>query len=79
LRPSVVTRKTSFGSHSPTGAQAIARLLSLIETWERQGKDFFETAQATIAAGSYYTDFANSDTGNAHVFVNLWLFLGCTA
>lgn len=50
LRPAVVTRKTSFGSRSPAGAQAFARLLSLIETWQRQDQDFFATAQATIAA-----------------------------
>jgi hypothetical protein len=46
LRPAVVTRKTSFGSR----AQAFARLLSLIETWERQDQDFFATAQAAVAA-----------------------------
>jgi transposase len=50
LRPAVVTRKTSFGSRSLAGAQAFARLLSLIETWQRQDQDFFATAQATIAA-----------------------------
>jgi transposase len=50
LRPAVVTRKTSFGSRSPAGAQAFARLLSLIETWKRQDQDFFATAQATVAA-----------------------------
>lgn len=50
LRPAVVTRKTFFGSRSAAGAQAFARLLSLIETWERQDQDFFATAQAAIAA-----------------------------
>jgi len=50
LRPAVITRKTSFGSRSPAGAQAFARLLSLIETWERQDQDFFAAAQAAIAA-----------------------------
>ncbi|MCZ7574955.1 MAG: IS66 family transposase [Ardenticatenaceae bacterium] len=44
LRPAVVTRKTSFGSRSRQGAFAFVRLLSLIETWERQGKDFYSTA-----------------------------------
>lgn len=44
LRPAVVTRKTSFGSRSKQGAQAFARLRSLIQTWERQGLDFFDTA-----------------------------------
>ena len=48
LRPAVVTRKTSFGSRSKRGAQDFARLLSLIQTWERHGKDFFDTARATL-------------------------------
>jgi transposase len=49
LRPAVVTRKTSFGSRSKQGAQAFARLLSLIQTGERQGEDFFTTAHAALA------------------------------
>jgi len=44
LRGAVVTRKTSFGSRSKRGAQAFARLLSIIMTWERQGKDFLTIA-----------------------------------
>ena len=50
LRPAVVTRKTSFGSRSKEGAQAFARLLSLIQTGERQGEDFFSSAHAALAA-----------------------------
>lgn len=49
LRPAVVTRKTSFGSRSKSGAHAFARLLSLIQTWERQGLDFFTTAHTSLA------------------------------
>ena len=49
LRPAVVTRKTSFGSRSQRGAQAFARLLSLIRTWESQGLDFFDTASSTLS------------------------------
>ncbi len=49
LRPAVITRKTSFGSRSKAGAQAFARLLSLIQTWHIQEKDFFSTARATIS------------------------------
>jgi transposase len=53
LRGAVVTRKTSFGSRSKRGAHAFARMLSIIMTWERQGKDFFTTAhQALIDACS---------------------------
>lgn len=48
LRPAVVTRKTSFGSRSKQGAHAFARLLSLIQTWESQGLDFFEIARNTL-------------------------------
>lgn len=49
LRPAVVTRKTSFGSRSKRGAQAFARLLSLIRTWDSQDLDFFETARASLS------------------------------
>lgn len=49
LWPAVVTRKTSFGSRSNRGAQAFARLLSLIRTWESQDLDFFETARASLS------------------------------
>ena len=53
LRGAVVTRKTSFGSRSKRGAHAFARMLSIIMTWERQGKDFFSTAhQALVDAYS---------------------------
>jgi transposase len=53
LRGAVVTRKTSFGSRSKRGAQAFARMLSIIMTWERQGTDFFTTAhQALVDARS---------------------------
>ena len=51
LRPAVVTRKTSFGSRSKAGAHAFARLLSLIQTWERQGLDFFTTAHTSLTEG----------------------------
>jgi transposase len=53
LRGAVVTRKTSFGSRSKRGAHAFARMLSIIMTWERQGKNFFTTAhQALVDARS---------------------------
>jgi transposase len=48
LRPAVVIRKTSFGSRSRQGTLAFARLLSLIQTWERQDKDFFTTAYSAL-------------------------------
>jgi hypothetical protein len=55
LRPAVVTRKTSFGSRSKVGAHAFARLLSLIQTWERQGQDFFTMAHTALAEGCSQT------------------------
>ncbi len=45
LRPAVVTRKTSFGSHSKMGAQAFARLLSVIMSWDKQDISFFEQGE----------------------------------
>jgi len=50
LRPAVVTRKTSFGSRSKQGAQAFARLLSLIRSWEAQGRDFFSMATSVLSS-----------------------------
>lgn len=49
LRPAVITRKTSFGSHSKKGALDFARLLSLIKTWEQHGHDFFSFALQLLA------------------------------
>ncbi len=45
LRPAVVTRKTSFGSHSKMGAQAFARLLSIIMSWDKQDVSYFEQGE----------------------------------
>jgi hypothetical protein len=50
LRPAVVTGKTSFGSRSKEGAQAFGRLLSIMQTGERQGEDFRSSAHAALAA-----------------------------
>lgn len=45
LRPAVIVRKTSGGSRSKQGAQAFARLRSLIRSWESAGQDFFSAAK----------------------------------
>ena len=45
LRPAVVTRKTSFGSRSKMGAQAFARLLSIIMSWDKQDVSYFEQGE----------------------------------
>ena len=48
MRGAVVTRKTPFGSRSKREVQAFARLLSVIMTWARQGKDCFTTAHQAL-------------------------------
>lgn len=48
LRPSVVTRKTSFGSRSTTGADATAVLQSVIHTARLRGQNFLHTAPAML-------------------------------
>lgn len=48
LRPAVVTRKTSFGSRSKMGAQAFARLLSIIMSWDKQDISFFDQGEAIL-------------------------------
>lgn len=50
LRPAVVTRKTSFGSRSKCGAQAFARLLSVILSWEKQSLDFFTEGKLILSS-----------------------------
>jgi transposase len=49
LRGAVVARKTSFGSRSKYGAQAFARMLSIITTMELQGQDFFTSAHTALS------------------------------
>jgi transposase len=48
LRPAVVTRKTSFGSRSKMGAQAFARLLSVIMSWDKQDISYFEQGENVL-------------------------------
>ena len=52
LRPAVVTRKTSFGSRSKLGAQAFARLLSIIMSWGKQGLAFFEQGEDVLRSAA---------------------------
>ena len=52
LRPAVVTRKTSFGSRSKLGAQAFARLLSIIMSWGKQGIAFFERGEDVLRSAA---------------------------
>ena len=42
LRPAVVIRKISYGNRNWKCADAFSIILSHIETWKKQGKDFFE-------------------------------------
>lgn len=48
LRPSVVTRKSSFGSRSTEGAQASAILQSIIQTTRLRGENFLRAAPDMI-------------------------------
>lgn len=52
LRPAVVTRKTSFGSRSKLGAQAFARLLSVIMSWDKQGISFFDRGADVLCSAA---------------------------
>jgi hypothetical protein len=45
LRPAVVMRKVTGGSRSPAGAQAWARLASLMRTASQQGRNVLETVK----------------------------------
>ena len=50
LRPAVVARKISGGSRSENGAEAFARLASLLRTAGQQGKNILETIKAMLIA-----------------------------
>lgn len=50
LRPAVVARKISGGSRSENGAEAFARLASLLRTADQQGKNVLETIKAMLVA-----------------------------
>ena len=42
LRPSVVMRKITGGNRSPIGSRNHEVIMSVMGTWEKQDKDFFE-------------------------------------
>jgi hypothetical protein len=50
LRPAVVARKISGGSRSENGAEAFARLASLLRTADQQGKNILETIKGMLMA-----------------------------
>ena len=50
IRPAVVARKISGGSRSENGAQAFARLASLLRTADQQGKHLLGTIKAMLMA-----------------------------
>lgn len=50
LRRAVITRKLTFGSRSPRGAQTTERLLTAAETCRRQGRSLFDYLADTASA-----------------------------
>jgi hypothetical protein len=50
LRPAVVARKISGGSRSDAGAEAFAKLASLLRTADQQGKHLLETIKGMLMA-----------------------------
>ncbi len=50
LRPAVLRRKRSFGNHSEAGCQYVSRLLSVVQTRQRQGRSVLEYLQQALEA-----------------------------
>jgi transposase len=50
LRPAVIWRKKSFGSHSLAGCRYVERMLSVIQTLRLRGVDVLDYLSATVQA-----------------------------
>ena len=50
LRHAVIWRKLSFGTQSPTGSRFVERMLTVIETARRQGRNVFEWLTEAVRA-----------------------------
>ena len=50
IRPAVIARKISGGSRSKAGAEAWAKLASLLRTANQQGKNVFDTVKSLLVA-----------------------------
>ena len=50
LRPAVIHRKRSLGTHSPAGSQFIERILTVVETAKKHGRNIFEFLVNTVQA-----------------------------
>jgi transposase len=50
LRPLVVMRKISYGNMSDKGARTLETNISVIKTWNLQGKDFFDAGRQCLQA-----------------------------
>lgn len=48
IRPEVIRRKISGGNRSEKGARTLETNVSVIGTWDAQGKEFFETGMKTL-------------------------------
>jgi transposase len=50
LRPAVIHRKRSLGTHSPAGSRFIERILTVVETGKKHGRNIFEFLVDTVRA-----------------------------
>ena len=50
LRPAVIWRATSFGTHSPEGSRFVERMLTTVATLRQQGRNVAEFVTATCIA-----------------------------
>ncbi len=51
LRPSVVMRKITGGNRSDRGARNHEIIMSVMDTWDKQGRDFFEEGMKMVQEG----------------------------
>lgn len=50
IRPAVVMRKTSYGTHSPEGSRFVERILTTVTTLKQQGRNVLEYLTAAVQA-----------------------------
>ena len=50
LRPAVIWRKLSFGTHSANGSRFVEKILTVVETCHRQSRNSFDFLTAAMHA-----------------------------
>ena len=50
LRPAVLWRKTSFGTHSPAGSRFAERMMTVVQTLRAQGRSILDFISAALRA-----------------------------